>query len=70
MDKQTTFAFIIIGLILVVWLYFSSPAPQPQSKKKGEPTVVDKKDTAAVKPPVQQKQTAKAVLIPLVSDSL
>ena len=61
MDKQTTFAFIIIGLILVVWLYFNSPAPQPQQKKKGQPTAVEKKDTSAVKPPVQEKQTAKPV---------
>jgi YidC/Oxa1 family membrane protein insertase len=61
MDKQTTSAFILIGLILVVWLYFNSPAPQPQQKKKGQPTAVEQKDTAAVKPPVQQKQTAKPI---------
>ncbi|NJD22132.1 MAG: membrane protein insertase YidC [Melioribacter sp.] len=61
MDKQTTFAFILIGLILVVWLYFNSPAPQPQQKKKGQTTAVEKKDTSAVKPPVQEKQEAKPV---------
>src|SRR3989339_974676 len=61
MDKQTTFAFIIIGLILVVWLYFNSPAPQPQQKKKGQPTAVEKKDSSAVKPPVQEKQAAKLI---------
>lgn len=61
MDKQTTFAFIIIGLILVVWLYFNSPAPQPQQKKKGQTTAVEKKDTSAVKPPLQEKQEAKPV---------
>ena len=30
MDKQTTAAFILIGLILVVWLYINAPEPQPQ----------------------------------------
>lgn len=30
MDKQTTLAFILMGIILVVWLYFNSPEPQPQ----------------------------------------
>ncbi len=43
MDRQTSLAFILIGLILVVWLYFNSPAPPPPSKEKGEkPTVVQK----------------------------
>jgi YidC/Oxa1 family membrane protein insertase len=35
MDKQTTIAFILIGAILVLWLYISSPDPkqqQPQEK--------------------------------------
>lgn len=30
MDKQTTSAFILIGVILVVWLYINAPEPQPQ----------------------------------------
>ena len=32
MDKQTTAAFILIGVILVVWLYMNSPEPQPPSQ--------------------------------------
>jgi len=59
MDKNTSIAFVLIGLILIVWLYFNSPTPQPQQKKKGQTTVVDQKDTAVVKPPVQPKQEAK-----------
>ncbi len=36
MDKQSTIAFVLIGLILTVWLYFNSPqqVPQPQKDKK------------------------------------
>lgn len=33
MDRQSTIAFILIGIILVVWLYFNSPAPMPTDKK-------------------------------------
>ncbi|MBN1301913.1 MAG: membrane protein insertase YidC [Melioribacteraceae bacterium] len=29
MDKQTTLAFLLIGLVLVVWLYMNAPEPQP-----------------------------------------
>lgn len=28
MDKQTTIAFVLIGIILVVWLYINAPEPQ------------------------------------------
>jgi YidC/Oxa1 family membrane protein insertase len=49
MDKNTTLAFILIGLILVVWLYFNSPTPPPQQPKTTDSTLV-KKDTVAEKP--------------------
>ncbi|MCU7497354.1 MAG: membrane protein insertase YidC [Ignavibacteria bacterium] len=43
MDKQTTIAFVIIGAILIVWLYLSSPTPQnPPAKKPGDSTLVNK----------------------------
>lgn len=41
MDKQTTLAFILIGAILVVWLYFNTPDPKPpQSKDPKDTTIV------------------------------
>ncbi|MBM4171461.1 MAG: membrane protein insertase YidC [Ignavibacteria bacterium] len=40
MDKQTTAAFILIGVILVVWLYFNSPTPPPPQKKQADTTQV------------------------------
>ena len=53
MDKQTTIAFILIGIILVVWLYINSPTPEPQVPKKADSTQV-KKDTVAQKPVVEK----------------
>ncbi|MDQ7816498.1 MAG: membrane protein insertase YidC [Melioribacteraceae bacterium] len=49
MDKNTTLAFILIGLILVVWLYFNSPTPPPPPPKTTDSTLV-KKDTVVEKP--------------------
>ncbi len=44
MDKQTTLAFVLIGLILIVWLYFNSPAPPPpQNQKAQDSTLVANK---------------------------
>ncbi|MBK7631853.1 MAG: membrane protein insertase YidC [Ignavibacteriales bacterium] len=43
MDKQTTIAFILIGAILVLWLYISAPDPNQQPKKNNETT--QNKDT-------------------------
>lgn len=42
MDKQTTLAFVMIGIILVAWLYFNAPEPQQQQPKSSdEPAMVD-----------------------------
>ena len=38
MDKQTTIAFILIGAILVLWLYISAPDPKQQPKQKSQTT--------------------------------
>jgi len=38
MDKQTTIAFILIGAILVLWLYISAPDPNQQPKQKSKTT--------------------------------
>ena len=40
MDKQTTAAFILIGVILVFWLYLNSPEPQPIPPKSQDTTQV------------------------------
>ena len=58
MDKQSTIAFILIGLILVVWLYFNSPTPQPPKPSQPDSTLVQK-DTTTHKAVVQKKEDKK-----------
>ncbi len=40
MDKQTTIAFVIIGAILIVWLYLNSPSKIQQPPKSSDTTAV------------------------------
>jgi YidC/Oxa1 family membrane protein insertase len=40
MDKQTTIAFVLIGIILVVWLYYSAPDPQVRETQPIDTTLV------------------------------
>ena len=40
MDKQTTIAFVLIGVILVIWLYYSAPDPQVQKPRPIDTTTV------------------------------
>lgn len=54
MDKQTTGAFVLIGLILVVWLYFNAPEPQPQPTGKSDSTNVVTEADKAEKPEVKE----------------
>ncbi|MCK5086933.1 MAG: membrane protein insertase YidC, partial [Melioribacteraceae bacterium] len=42
MDKQTIGAFILIGVILVVWLYINAPEQQPQTPQTNDSTLVEK----------------------------
>ncbi|GAB4148101.1 MAG: membrane protein insertase YidC [Ignavibacteriales bacterium] len=44
MDKQTTFAFILIGVILVIWLYLNSPQPDVNQPQKQDTTIVKSKE--------------------------
>lgn len=58
MDKQTTLAFVLIGLILIVWLYFNSPQP-PQEVKNPKDTTLVTKDT--IKKETKDKSVTKEV---------
>lgn len=58
MDRNTTIAFILIGGILVLWLYLNSPTQPPPTKIKNTDTTQVVKDTSNVKEknlPVQQQ---------------
>ncbi len=60
MDKQTTIAFVLIGLILIVWLYFNSPTPPPPNQKAQDSTLVAQKQRqAAVQDSLKKLEEAK-----------
>lgn len=45
MDKQSTIAFILIGVILVFWLYLNSPDPNTAPQQIQDSTIVANKST-------------------------
>lgn len=64
MDRQTTIAFILIGAILMVWLYVSAPTPPPnqtpQTKSDSTGTTEVIKDSVKDIPPVVEKEIIKS----------
>ncbi len=57
MDKQTTLAFVLIGLILITWLYFNSPEPPKEVKKGKDSTLVTKEKKDTTEKPAVLKST-------------
>ncbi len=57
MDKQSTLAFVMMGVVLVVWLYFNSPEPQPQTVQQADTTLVQ----AEQKQPQDVSEKSEAV---------
>ncbi len=55
MDKQTTIAFVLIGAILILWLYISAPTPTKQNTTKEKQKNTLQQDTV--------KSKAKDILI-------
>ncbi len=47
MDKQSTLAFILIGLILIVWLYLTAPQQPVMPPKTQDTTLVNKRKSKA-----------------------
>jgi YidC/Oxa1 family membrane protein insertase len=50
MDKQTTLAFVLIGAILIIWLYISTPDQVVEPPRQQDTTVVQR-DTLGQLPP-------------------
>ncbi len=63
MDKQSTLAFVMMGVVLVVWLYFNSPEPQPQTVNQADTTLVQtkKEQKEEIKKRVPKKEIKKTV---------
>lgn len=54
MDRNSTFAFLLIGVILVVWLYWNTPTQEPQNPKTT--SGVQQKDTVKQTAPIVTEQ--------------
>jgi YidC/Oxa1 family membrane protein insertase len=71
MDKQTTLAFVLIGIVLVVWLYMSAPEQKEVTTRQTDSTsvVID-----SIKPPAQKESLTNGLEtkedIPLVGKQL
>ncbi|MCW8802957.1 MAG: membrane protein insertase YidC, partial [Ignavibacteriaceae bacterium] len=58
MDRNTTIAFILIGAVLVIWLFMNTPEKTEQTKKEQDTTtVVEKKAEEPPKTVVEEKKT-------------
>lgn len=62
MDRNSTFAFLLIGVILVLWLYWNSPAPEPEKPKST--TSLQQKDTTKVAAPVVSEEKKQEEVSP------
>ena len=54
MDKQATLGFILIGLVMLVWMWLQAPAPQPAQPVAQDTTVVQHHEAA---PPAAAPET-------------
>ncbi len=58
MDRNTTFAFILIGAILILWMYFNAPSPdQNKTTSKGKDTSSVVVDSSSIKKEPEVKKT-------------
>jgi len=65
MDRNTTIAFILIGGILVLWLYLNSPTPPPSQKENKADTAQVHQDTTSTqinKAPKQEPAKKQSVV--------
>ena len=70
MDRNTTIAFILIGGILVLWLYLNSPTPPPPQKgKKTDTTQVYKDTTKLTVAPKKTQKTPQKEETPLKTEN-
>lgn len=54
MDKQSTLAFVLMGIVLVVWLFLNSPEPQPQVASTADTTQVQSKSETKLNKPSEE----------------
>jgi YidC/Oxa1 family membrane protein insertase len=57
MDKQTTLAFVLIGAILIIWLYTNTPDPVELPPRQDDTTFVERETTPAPQEPAAEEKT-------------
>jgi len=68
MDKQSTLGFVLIALVLMVWMWYSTPQPQP-AKQTAQSAQSAQRDTSSAQQAVAQQQTAPAAETPPAVDN-
>ncbi len=68
MDKQSTLGFVLIALVLMVWMWYSTPAPQP-AKQDAQSTQSVRRDSATARQTVAPQQAAQAAETPQAADN-
>jgi len=71
MDRQTTLAFILIGIVLMVWLYITAPSPtevQPP-KKSIDTTVVKEKETQTPKQDLSEAVKSDSAILKVLPET-
>ncbi len=59
MDRNTVIAFVLIGLILMIWMWITVPPPKPQQHVSQDSTTVQPhKDSLKSAPSIQSRQAA------------
>ncbi|HKJ81985.1 MAG TPA: membrane protein insertase YidC [Ignavibacteriaceae bacterium] len=70
MDRNTTIAFVLIGAILIIWLYLNSPTPPPQQKgNKADTTHVEQQKKIAEPKPEKTTPPITKTEKPVEQDS-
>lgn len=71
MDRQTTLAFVLIGIVLMVWLYITAPSPTDvhQQKKTTDTTTVTENEVEKQIPVVQQTETKDSTILKVLPES-
>ncbi len=68
MDKQTTLGFVLIAMVLMVWMWYNAPKPQP-AKQGAQIEHAAQRDTASKPAAAPQEQAVKqADTAPAASD--
>lgn len=72
MDRQTTLAFILIGIVLMVWLYITAPSPteQQQQRNQQDTTAVVDKEKEIQKTEVKQQNSEDTTIVKILPETI